>query len=254
MPPIRTNLYVFAAELAARLPGAWTTSDHRHDEHQKSGPIAERLWDHGHVHHVVSEFTLDYGPVLHGPDEQQLYLVNRPRYRYQFVVAPLEPISPEIKPHHFVGVDEVHGIAVPDDPARAATQISRRVLPLYERARHAVRRNAAEQPEPPHRPAPPQVAQVVTLTWYADGVLGAPYASVPEEARMTLYAHGFQYHPHQAAFLLPAAYGEDGRALRIQAVARRLAERGIGVNLRHAAPATTVVPPTPPTAGRSYHR
>ncbi|MFD4575798.1 hypothetical protein ACFWNK_12415 [Streptomyces sp. NPDC058417] len=38
---------------------------------------------------------------------------------------------------------------------------------------------------------------------------------VPEQARMTLYAHGVKVHPHQAAFLLPAAYGEDGRALRI---------------------------------------
>ncbi|MFJ6574041.1 hypothetical protein ACIQNU_42260 [Streptomyces sp. NPDC091292] len=46
---------------------------------------------------------------------------------------------------------------------------------------------------------------------------------------MTLYAHEFPYHPHQPAFLLRAVYGEDGRALRIQAVARRLAEQGIGV-------------------------
>lgn len=72
---------------------------------------------------------------------------------------------------------------------------------------------------------------------------------------MTLYAHGFQYHPHQAAFLLPAAYGEDGRARRIQAVALRLAEKGIGVNLRHAAPATSTVPPAaPPTAARGAVR
>ncbi|CCK32042.1 hypothetical protein BN159_7663 [Streptomyces davaonensis JCM 4913] len=96
---------------------------------------------------------------------------------------------------------------------------------------------------------------MVTLTWYDDGALGAPYGSVPEQARMTLYAHGFQYHPHQAAFLLPAAYGEDGHALRIPAVARRLAEQGIGVNLHHAAPTTTaVLPPSLPTAVHSDHR
>ncbi|MEV1088891.1 hypothetical protein [Streptomyces microflavus] len=78
---------------------------------------------------------------------------------------------------------------------------------------------------------------------------------MPEQARMTLYAHGFQYHPHQSAFLLPDAYGEHGRALRIQAVARRLAEQGIGVNLRHAAPTTTtVLPPSRPTAAPSHHR
>ncbi|GAU71126.1 Clp family protein [Streptomyces sp. NBRC 110611] len=122
---------------------------------------------------------------------------------------------------------------------RAAARVARRLLPRYQRALIEVFDNALSQPEPPHRPAPPQVSQVVTLTWYDDGALGVPYASVPEEARMPLYAHGFQYHPHQAAFLLPAAYGDIGRALRIQAVAQQLAAQGIGVNLRHspAAPA-----------------
>ncbi|GGP98902.1 hypothetical protein GCM10010215_25770 [Streptomyces virginiae] len=39
---------------------------------------------------------------------------------------------------------------------------------------------------------------------------------VPEEARETLYVHGFHYLPHQAAFLLPSFYGEADRAVRIQ--------------------------------------
>lgn len=76
-------------------------------------------------------------------------------------------------------------------------------------------------------------------------MLGAPYKDVPEEAREALYVHGFQYVPHQAAFVLPASYGEDGRAVRIQAVALRLGAHGIGVNLRHAAP-TAALPPRPP--------
>ncbi|MFJ8159491.1 hypothetical protein ACIRBY_01025 [Streptomyces sp. NPDC096136] len=51
--------------------------------------------------------------------------------------------------------------------------------------------------------------------------------------------------PHQAAFLLPASYGQDGRAVRIQAVALRLAAHGIGVNLRHA-----TLPPRAPAVAR----
>ncbi|MFD3910054.1 hypothetical protein [Streptomyces sp. NPDC058603] len=155
------------------------------------------------------------------------------------MVAPLEPDGNGIKPHHFVGIEEPNGIAVPNDPSRAAAQVTRRVLPRYEQALRTVHRNAVDQPEPPHRPAPPQVSHVLTLTYYSDGALGAPYGSVPSNARMTLYAHGFQYHPHQAAFLLPAAYGEDGRALRVHAVARELAAQGIGVNLRHTTTAAT---------------
>jgi hypothetical protein len=255
MPPARTDLSAFAADLAARLPGTWTSESHRHVAYQDQFPTVERLWDHGHVNYLVSEYVLGHDAVLHGPDDQQLYLADRPLYPHQFVVAPLEPEGSEIKSHHFVGVEEPNGIAVPNDPVRAAAQITRRVLPQYEHARHAVRFNAQHQPEPPHRKAPPQVAQVVTLTWYDDGALGAPYGSVPLEARTTLYAHGFQYLPHQAAFILPAAYGEDGRALRIQAVARRLASQGIGVNLRHAAPTTSPgLPPTPPKAARAHHR
>ncbi|NEC67015.1 hypothetical protein [Streptomyces sp. SID9727] len=255
MPPARTDLNAFATDLAFRLPGIWNSEYHHHAAYKDQFPLANQVWDHGHVNWVVSEFVLTHDAVLHGPDGRRLYITDRPLHPHQFVVAPLEPDDAHLKPHHFVGVDEPNGIAVPNDPVRASTRIARRLLPQYERALQTVRRNAAEQPEPPHRPAPPQVAQVVTLTWYDDGALGAPYGSVPEQARMTLYAHGFQYHPHQAAFLLPAAYGEDGRALRIQAVAHRLAAQGIGVNLRHSAPdMPPVLPPTLPTAVRSHHR
>ncbi|MFG3293399.1 hypothetical protein ACGF3G_31935 [Streptomyces sp. NPDC048179] len=255
MPPARTDLNAFATDLAFRLPGIWNSEYHHHAAYKDQFPLAEQLWDLGHVDWVVSKFVLTHDAVLHGPDGKRLFVTDRPLHPHQFVVAPLEPDDAHLKPHHFVGVTEPNGIAVPNNPVRASTRIARRLLPRYEHALQTVRRNAVEQPEPPHRPAPPQVTQVVTLTWYDDGTLGTPYGSVPEQARMALYAHGFQYHPHQAAFLLPAAYGEDGRALRIQAVARRLAEQGIGVNLRHAAPTTTAVPPPSlPTAVRSHHR
>lgn len=90
---------------------------------------------------------------------------------------------------------------------------------------------------------------------YGDGALGAPYKSVPPDARMTLYAHGFQYHPHQAAFLLPAEYGESGRALRVHAVVQQLTAKGIGVNLRRCAPTTSPsLPLASPQTARAHHR
>ncbi|MEN8654408.1 hypothetical protein ABCR94_28375 [Streptomyces sp. 21So2-11] len=255
MPTRNADLSAFATGLAERLPGAWTITHQAHAEYEDQFPTTNRLWDVGHVGYIVSNYVLSHDALLHGPENQQLYVSDRPRYRHQFVVAPLEPDGDGIKPHHFAGVDEPNGIVVPNDPARAAAHVARRVLPRYQHALHKVLRNAADQPEPPHRLGPPQVSQVLTLTLYADGALGAPYKSVPPDARATLYAHGFQYTPHQAAFLLPASYGESGRALLVQAVAQQLTAEGIGVNLRHSAPTTS--PGLPPAAAgtvRAHHR
>ncbi|MDX2680130.1 hypothetical protein [Streptomyces soliscabiei] len=251
----RTDLATFAADLAARLPGTWTSEYQRHSQYADQLPRTEQLWDNGHVDYIVSQYVLTHDAVLHGPAEQQLYVADRPRHPHQFVVAALAPDGARIKPHHFAGVEEPNGITVPADPARAAARVARRVLPRYEQALRAVLDNAAHQPQPPHRPAPPQVDQVLTLTLYGDGALGAPYESVPVNARMTLYAHGFQYHPHQAAFLLPEAYGESGRALRVHAVVQQLTAKGIGVNLRHSAPTTsTGMPPASAKAASPLRR
>ncbi|MFF7050110.1 hypothetical protein ACFY94_17295 [Streptomyces griseorubiginosus] len=252
----RTDLSAFATALAERLPGIWTSDYQRHARYEDQFPRTEQLWDRGHVDYMVSQYVLTHDAVLHGPAGQRLYVADRPLYPHQFVVAPLAPVGAHIKPHHLDAVREPNGIAVPKDPARAAAQVARRVLPRYEQALQTVLTHAADQPEPPHRPGPPQVDQVLTLTLYSDGALGAPYESVPVDARMTLYAHGFQYHPHQAAFLLPSAYGDNGRALRVHGVVQQLTAQGIGVNLRHSAPTTSAAlppasPKTAPTTSRT---
>ncbi|MFI6012519.1 hypothetical protein ACIBAG_27490 [Streptomyces sp. NPDC051243] len=246
MPATRTDLSAFAIALAARLPGTWASEYHRHAAYENQFPTIERLWDTGHVDYIVSQYVLGHNAVLHGPHEQQLYVTDRPLYRHQFVVAPLEPEG--FKPHHFRRVDEPNGIAVPNDPVRAAAAVTRRVLPRYCQALDAVRHNALTQPEPPHRPAAPEVAQTLTLIWYPDGVVGAPYKSVPEDARTVLYGCYFQYSPHESAFVLPASYSTSDRALLIQTAVRRLTAQGIGVNFRHAAPASAGPPSRPPTA------
>ncbi|WP_405795134.1 hypothetical protein [Streptomyces longwoodensis] len=245
----RTDLSAFATGPADRLPGIWTSDYQRHAQYADQVPRTEQLWDAGHVDYVVSQYVLTRDAVLHGPANQRPYVTDRPRYPHQFVVAPLAPVGTHIKPHHFDAVEEPNGITVAKDPARAAARVVQRVLPRYEQALQAVLTNAADQPEPPHRPGPPQVDEILTLTLYSDGALGAPYESVPVDARMTLYAHGFQYHPHQAAFLLPAAYGDNGRALRVHGVVQQLTAKGIGVNLRHSAPTTSAaLPPSSPKA------
>ncbi|MBW1597285.1 hypothetical protein [Streptomyces sp. JJ38] len=251
----RTDLSDFASGLATRLPGTWYCEYQHHAQCADQFPHTDELWAAGHVGYIISQYLPAHDAVLHGPANQRLYVADRPHYPHQFVVAPLAPNGTHIKPHHFDAVEEPNGIAVPKDPARAAARVARRVLPRYEQALQAVLDIAADQPDPPHRPAPPQVSQVLTLTLYGDGALGAPYESVPPDARMTLYAHGFQYHPHQSAFLLPTAYGDSGRALRVHSVVQQLTAKGIGVNLRHSALTTGAAPPpTTPKAAPSVGR
>ncbi|MFB9556868.1 hypothetical protein [Streptomyces roseoviridis] len=261
--------------MATRLPGTWTSEYHRHASYSEQFPVAERLWDTGHVDWAVSEHVLGHHAVLTGSAGEELYVIDRPLRRGQFLVAALEP--PGFQPHHFRGVPEPNGIAVSADPVRAAASISCRLLPRHARAVEAVRARARRRPDPPaHRQTAPETAKAVTLTRYSDGVLGTPYASVPDEARDTLYVSGFQYVPDQGAFLLPAGYGPVATAVRIQVLAARLAQTGIGLNLRHAptrsraaaavtaasapaaqanhAPAGTAVPSTAGGGPRPAHR
>ncbi|MFF2189681.1 hypothetical protein [Streptomyces sp. NPDC058155] len=151
-----TDLSGFAAALAARLPGTWTSHYHQHATYPEQFALAHQVWDLGHVHWAVSEFVLRHDAELRGPHGQRLYIIERPLKRGQFLVTPLQP-SVEID--YFDDVDEPNGIAVPGDPARAAAAVTRRLLPRYQHALAAVRRNSATartgQPTPrTHRPPP----------------------------------------------------------------------------------------------------
>ncbi|MGC4950019.1 hypothetical protein ACLQ2N_27945 [Streptomyces sp. DT224] len=249
MPTLET----FASALAAHLPGDWTSTYEHYTRYKDQYPTTNRLWDNGHVSDLASTYALGHGAVLRGPEDQELYVTGRPRYPHEVVVAPLAPDRAGIKRHHFFGVEEPSGIAVPADPVRATAAVTRRLLPRYEQARLEVLRKMKEEPEPPHRAAPARSARVITLARFADIDIGAPYESIPPDAREILYAHGFQYHPHQGAFLLPVAYGGRERALRIQSVAQKLAAKGIGVNLRYTPPdaSTASAPPARPAAPAS---
>ncbi|MEV5605484.1 hypothetical protein AB0L33_28985 [Streptomyces sp. NPDC052299] len=257
MPTLET----FASALAARLPGDWTSTYEHYTRYEDQFPTTTRLWDNGHVSDLASTYV-GHGAVLRGPEDQELYVTDRPRFPHEVVVAPLAPDWSGIKRHHFFGVEEPSGIAVPTDPVRATAAVTRRLLPRYKQARLEVLQKMKEEPDPPQRAAPARTDRVITLARYADGVIGAPYESIPPDARGTMYAHGFQYHPHQGAFLLPAAYGDRERALRIQSVAQKLAAKGIGVDVRYTPPDAPTAPapparpatPAPANASGAVHR
>ncbi|AQU70185.1 hypothetical protein [Streptomyces niveus] len=129
----------FAAALAVRLPGTWTSHYHQHAAYPEQFALGNRVWDLGHVHWAVTQFVLRHDAELNGSHGQRLYVIERPLKPGQFLVTPLQP-SVEID--YFDDVDEPSGIAVPGDPARAAAAVARRLLPRYQHALAAVRRNS----------------------------------------------------------------------------------------------------------------
>lgn len=135
-----TDLSSFAAALATRLPGTWTSHYHQHTTYPEQFALANQVWDLGHVHWAVSEFVLGHDAELNKPHGQRLYVVERPLKPGQFLVVPLQP---SVTISCFDDVDEPNGIAVPSDPARAAAAVTRRLLPRYQHALAAVRRNSA---------------------------------------------------------------------------------------------------------------
>ncbi|AJC55060.1 hypothetical protein [Streptomyces sp. 769] len=233
----QSPLASFARHLADRLPGTWSSSYHRHASPRDQADLGQRVWDIGTVLWAVTEISLEQDAVLTGPDEQQLFIVHRPHHPRQFLIAPLAPGG--FADHHFEEAAEPNGIAVSDDPARAAAAVTRRLLPRYAGALDALR-TAAARPDPP--PGPAQIPGVVQLSWNADGTVTTPMSHVPVDVRHVFFLHGFQYRPTRGNFVLPA-YGHSAQALRIQAVASHLGDRGIGVRLRNVPDNAPALPP-----------
>ncbi|MFJ6934665.1 hypothetical protein ACIQV2_15825 [Streptomyces globosus] len=238
MPTARPDLATYAEALATRLPGTWTTAYSRNAAHADQLSTTAAVWDAGAVGYAASNYVLGHQAVLARPDGARLLLFDRPMRPRQFMVGALEPDA-----HHdaFHGVAEPGGISVPDDPARAAAQVTRRLLPRYEAALRQVRHNTAHPP--PRRPAPPVITGMVSIAWYPDGVVGA--VTGVRDATSALYSAGFQYHPHQRMFLLPSSLGAREQIARIGVAAQHLARIGVGVTVRPAPAATPTTQPAP---------
>ncbi|MFJ7589463.1 hypothetical protein ACIQZO_19205 [Streptomyces sp. NPDC097617] len=242
MPPHRhrSDLAAFADGLAARLPDHWTSTYTRHAAYHDQIATTSKVWDMGAIGFATSNFVLGHQAVLGRSDGARLLLFDRPRYPHQFMVGALEP---EDAPHDaFHMVAEPNGITVPADPARASAHIVRRLLPRHDAALRQVRRNTAHPI--PRRPEPRLIAGSVSMAWHPDGAVGA--VTGVREATVVLYRAGFQYHPYDRQFLLPASYGDREQIARVQAVSQRLAGMGVGVTMRPARLAAT--PPVWPAA------
>ncbi|MFF4529472.1 hypothetical protein ACFY1P_09390 [Streptomyces sp. NPDC001407] len=230
----RADLATFATALAQRLPGTWTSQHHAHATYPDQFPIAEELWDMGHAQWAVSEFVLDHGAVLTGPDGMRLYVIDRPLNQREFIVAALAP--PAVPDHLFRGVEEPNGITMGTDPVRAAATVTRRLLPRYQEALAHVRRNAAAE----QAAATCRTARV-SFAWQADGTLTAAtdYPGAAEYLERT----GFHQVPRETGvFTLPGTLTAAERDARLRTAALQLGALGADVSIAHAPTAQPTAP------------
>ncbi|MBP5861435.1 MULTISPECIES: hypothetical protein [Streptomyces] len=251
-----SDLESLAHGLCHRLPGEWASHVTGFADPDSQLDFFDDLWDNASLASAWMQFRVPRAAILTRPDRLELVVIDRPLHRGQVLVGAL---SLHGITHDYFGDDNApHAIAVPSEAVRAAHTVSRRLLPattrppnasgthariphrpvrLHHRPRPApawavvpkARRLPSSQeppvertqPEPLHRLPAPEVAHTLTLSWYPDGVVGAPYRSVPEDARM-VFGCRFQYSPHESAFVLPTSYSTSDRAVLIQTAVRLL--------------------------------
>ncbi|MGW2917774.1 hypothetical protein ACWDBF_07905 [Streptomyces angustmyceticus] len=254
LPELRDprDLESFATALADELPGQWRSEYHRHAQYSDQFPLAEDVWDMNMVSGAIADIVLEHDAVLTRDDGTRLYVIGRPRHSDEYLVAAMAP--PGFAPEAFRGVREPDGIAVPDDPFRAADDIMVDLLPRYDKALAQVRHDAAHPAPPPRATAP--APERVVMTWFGDGLLAAKSES--QEAATALHSSGFTWDPREMAFVLS---GDDTahQARCVREAGERLANHDIGVIMRHppsrpALETTTAASPVPSRgqpAGRS---
>ncbi|MBV9025568.1 MAG: hypothetical protein JO362_17650 [Streptomycetaceae bacterium] len=180
------DLASFAAVLAGELPGCWMSEYHRHTECRDQFSLAEDVWDMNLVSGAIAGHLLEHAVVLTGDDGTRLYVIAHPRCDEEFLVAAMAP--PGFQAEAFRGVREPDGIAVSDDPFRAAEDIVVDLLPRYEMAIAEVQHNSAS-PGPP--PVTPACAPEHTVTWCGDSLLTAQPEN--QEVAKALHQGGFAW-------------------------------------------------------------
>lgn len=137
---VHSRLRAFTDAVAVRLPGTWAALVEGDLVHRPShADLVAQLWeDEGRPVGRALGGRLDRDvAMLVGPADESLIALARPHCPGQFLVGAMRPL----------GTDDAwcrrpNGIAVPADPARAASDIDRRLLPRYRQAVEAVREPA----------------------------------------------------------------------------------------------------------------
>ncbi|MFJ1795283.1 hypothetical protein [Kitasatospora griseola] len=101
----------------------------------------DRLWDLGVAHWALLDFVNDQVGQLSHPAGMDLVVLRRPLRSRQYLVAALVPVGHGLA-HQVQDHAVPFGIAVADDPVRAAADVTRRLLPSYQQALRTVGHSA----------------------------------------------------------------------------------------------------------------
>ncbi|MEU3747294.1 MULTISPECIES: hypothetical protein [Streptomyces] len=222
------SLASFASVLAGELPGKWTSDyhpDHGGDAYYHD--LTVDVWDMDQVAETTATYAVDHCAVLTRDDGTRLFVMDRKGHDDGFLIAAMAPDALPVAAYQ--GVREPDGIAVPDDPFRAAEDVILSLLPRYDKALAQVRHNASRlTSSPPH-------GTNVVMTWSGDALVVTP----PERPDIAdvLADHGFVRDADKELLVLG---GDDSsrQAASVRAAGSRLAELGIGVVLRQSARST----------------
>ena len=243
------SLASFAAVLAGELPGQWSSQYHPdcggdtdHDE------LTADVWDMDQVADAMAEHLVDHCAVLtRHADGTRLFVMDRKGHDDGFLIAAMAPEDLPVEAFH--GVREPDGIAVDEDPFRAAKHVSLRLLSRYDTALAQVRDNAS-------RLATTQAGQQgrVVLTWSGEDLVAAEPDR--DDVATALTEYGFVFDEARHMFVL--SDGDSARvAASVRAVGHRLSELGVGVLLSRppgrSAPDTAPAQP-PASPARAPHR
>ncbi|MFF0740589.1 hypothetical protein ACFYVL_09320 [Streptomyces sp. NPDC004111] len=226
--PAHHDLLAFAPALAARLPGRWHADDRTTP--MAGDPARHRLWDTGPLAHTPFLASGPHRTVLTSAGGLQLYLLNHPSRKAQFIVAPLLPAGTDHR--HTLGVRAPRGITVPADPVRAAAHVRRRQLFSYRLAAVEAQTNASRSP---HRP--------VHLSLGDDGspVVSTAYTRALHHL---LAQEDFRLDPETGRCHPPAGLGSHNALQRAWQAVRELEALGFTPIVRTPhGPAASVPPP-----------
>ncbi|MFD9592510.1 hypothetical protein ACWDRR_27225 [Kitasatospora sp. NPDC003701] len=101
----------------------------------------DRLWDLGTAHWALLDFVNDRVGQVNHQAGLDLVVVRRPLRSHQYLVAALVPVGHGLA-HQVQDYAVPFGVAVTDDPVRAAASVARRLLPSYQQALRAVGHSA----------------------------------------------------------------------------------------------------------------
>ncbi|MET9812405.1 hypothetical protein [Streptomyces sp. NPDC006355] len=249
MPAPDDSLASFAAVLAGELPGQWSSQYHPdrggttdHDE------LTADVWDMDQVADAMAEYIVDHCAVLtRSADGTRLFIMDRKGHDDGFLIAAMAP--EDLPVEAFRGVREPDGIAVDEDPFRAAKHVSLRLLPRYEKALAQAQDNASRLAA-----ARAGTQARVVLTWSGEDLVTAKPDR--DDIAKALTEHGFIFDEARNLFVL--SDGDSAQvAASVRAVGHRLSELGVGVLLSRppGRPAPDTAPAQPPVSpARAPHR